>query len=67
MRDVLPRTEQYTHGGEIVLREPRDTLKASLAVDAMNLVSIGSKSRYLDEDCMIISKQGTDKWRPVAS
>jgi len=54
-RDVLPQTEQYAHGGEIVLREPRDTLKASLAVDAMNLVSSGTKSRYLDEDCMIIS------------
>ena len=50
MRDVLPQTEQYTHGGEIVLREPLDTLKASLAVDAMNLVSIGTKNRYLDED-----------------
>ena len=39
MTDVLLQTEQYTHGGEIVLREPRDTLKASLAVDAMNPVS----------------------------
>ena len=63
MRDVLPQTEQYTHGGEIVLREPRDTLKASLAVDAMNLVSIGTKNRYLDEDCMIYLSE----WRPVAS
>ena len=44
MRDVLPQTEQYTHGGEIVLREPRDALKASLAVDAMNLLSIGTKN-----------------------
>jgi len=57
-RDVLPQTEQYTHGGEIVLREPRDILKASLAVDAMNLVLTGTKSRYLNEDCTIISKQG---------
>lgn len=58
MIDVLPQTKQYTHGGEIVLREPRDTLKASLAVDAMNLVLIGTKSRYLNEDCVMITKQG---------
>lgn len=36
-------------GGEIVLREPRDTLKSSLGVDAMNL----TKDGYLDEDCAI--------------
>ena len=57
MRDALPQTEQHTHGGEIVLREPRDTLKASLAVDAMNLVSIGIKNRYLDELDYDISKR----------